>query len=99
MLNNLYFKGEINHNNENNRETNYFNNYFSINDDNEIIEKNQIDDHLENTNIDKELAKEDKNKIFNEEDNIMKISNEFMPKPRKTVVNFNHAQTSKIEDI
>ena len=99
MLNNVYFKGEINHNNENNRETNNFNNYLSINDDNEIIENNLIDDYLENTNIDKEHRKEDKNKILDEEDNIMKISNEFMPKSRKTVINFNHAQTSKIEEI
>lgn len=107
-LNNLYFNGEINHNNEDNGEANNLNinNYLVINDDNEISEKNLKDDYHENTNIDKELniirisqTKEDKNKILNEEDDIMKISNEIMPKPRKTVMNFNHAQTSNIEDI
>lgn len=107
-LNNLYFNGEINHNNEDNGEANNLNinNYLVINDDNEISEKNLKDDYHENTNIDKELniirisqTKEDKNIILNEEDDIMKISNEIMSKPRKTVMNFNHAQTSNIEDI
>ncbi len=98
-LNNVYFNGEINHNNENNNEEadNYnINNYLSINDDNETFENNKRDDNVENINIDKELniirishTKEDKNII----------SNEIMPKPRITVTNFNHAQTSKIKDI
>jgi len=105
-LNNLYFNGKINHNNENNEENYDFNNYLVINDDNEIIEKNIRDDYIENTNIDNELniirishTKENKNIIFNEEDDLMRISNEIMAKPRKTVINFNHAQTSKIKDI
>lgn len=104
-LNDIYFNGEINHNNENNGENNNFNNYLVINDDNEIIEKNIKDDYFENTNIDNENnikrishTKEEENKIINDVNDILKIDNEIMPISRKTVININHAQTAKIED-